>query len=312
MRSPEILQTRMGLEDCRRIAVVAHDRGGAEVVADIARSLAVETRYVSAGPARGVFDDVLPHRTEVPLPEALAWADAVIVTTGWQTDWELSAQAAAQDQGLRTAVVLDNWVNFSGRFEHHGYSVTPRELWVVDNLAAINAAEAFPEALVRELPWSHYDEVVDRIIAARRERGPRIDGGTRVLFVGENVGEFEKTLGEGADFGFDQFEALAHAGLVLHRRLGDEFILRLRPHPSEDPSMYGPAIAAIPGGAEVSRGDLVDDLSWCDIAIGLSSIALYYAYRTGIPTGTCFPIRGTHYHQSPWGFPSIEQLLAER
>jgi hypothetical protein len=301
----------MGLEDCRRIAIVSHDRGGAEVVADIARSLAVETAYVSAGPARGVFDEALPHRTEVLLPEALIWADTVIVTTGWQTDWELSAQAAAQERGLRTAVVLDNWVNFSGRFQHHGYSVTPRELWVVDDLAARSAAEAFPKALVRELPWNHYDKLVDRITAARRDRQPRMDGRMRVLFVGENVAEFEETLGEGADFGFDQFDALAHAALVLHRQLGDGFVLRVRPHPSEDPSTYGPAIAHISGGAELSGGELFDDLTWCDIAIGLSSIALYYADRSGIPTGTSSPIRGTGYHQSPWGFPSVEQLLGE-
>lgn len=302
----------MGLEACHRIAIVAHDRGGAEVVADIARSLTVETTYVSAGPARGVFDDVLPHRTEVPLSEALVWADVLIVTTGWQTDWELSALAAAQEQGLRAAVVLDNWVNIAGRFQHHGLTVTPRELWVVDDLAARYAADVYPEALVRPLPWNHYDEVVVDITAARRDREPRTDGRVRVLFLGENVGEFEETLGEGADFGFDQFEALVHAWLVLHRQFGDGFALRVRPHPSEDPSTYGPAIAGISGGAELSGGDLVDDLSWCDIAIGLSSIALYYAHRAGIPTGTSFPIRPTQYHESPWGFPSIEQLLAER
>lgn len=308
MRGAEILRAHLELGDCQKILIVSHDRGGAEVVADIATYLDHEVHYVSAGPARQVFQGRFPSRREVTLVEGLTWADAVIVTTGWQTDWEISAKSAAQDLGLRTAVVLDNWVNFAGRFRHHGYEITPRELWVVDELAARTASETFPKALVRQLPWSHYDSVVESIVAAREHRTPSRDAGLRVLFVGENVGEFEESSGEDADFGFDQFDALSHLGTVLDKSLGKGYALRVRPHPSEDLLSYVPTMTGLGDSVELSTRDLMEDLAWCDIAVGLSSIALYYASRAGIPTYTCFPVPESAYHTSPWAFPGVEEL----
>jgi hypothetical protein len=309
VKSFDVWLSRLGLADCKRVVIVAHDRGGAEVAANVASNLDTEIRYVTAGPARNLFDGLLPKRREVALTEGLAWAEIAIVTTGWQTQWEVSALAIAQAQGLRTAVVLDNWVNFAGRFQHHGYDVIPRELWVVDDLAARRAAAAFPSAVIHELPWSHYDTVVERIVVSRRNRVYMEGAPMRVLFVGENVGDFEGTLDEQAPFGFDQFEALLHLGRVLIERLGTGFVIRVRPHPSENPASYGPALSQIDGSVHLSSSDLIDDLSWCDVAVGLSSIALYYASRSGIPTATCFPITDSAYHQSPWEFPRIEEFM---
>ena len=309
MRAAKTLRDLMELPETGRFVVVAHDRGGAEVISDFAPHLGGEARFVTAGPARGVFDAVLPDRLEVSLADGLDWADTAIIGTGWQTDWELSAEARAQDCDLRTAVVLDNWVNFRGRFQHHGLEVTPSELWVVDELAARTASVTFPAACVRVLPWSHYDAVVDEIQRARRAHPRVTDQVTRVLFVGENVSEFASTVGGGGEFGFSQFDALTHLAGLLEERLDGRFLLRIRPHPSERSASYAPALRRLPGHASISSGSLVEDLTWCDWAVGLSSIALYFADRSGTPTYTCFPFQDSPYHHSPWGFPTIEEAL---
>jgi hypothetical protein len=184
-RSSKSLRRELALTNSSRVLVVCHDRGGAEVIADFVTELGAETWFVTAGPARNVFAEAFLERVEVNLEKGLAWADTVIVATGWQTDWEISAQAAAQSRGLRTAVVLDNWVNFSGRFNHHGYAIEPIELWVVDTLAAQQAEEVFPESITRVLPWSHYDQMVNKIILARAGRPAGEAGRLRVLFLGE-------------------------------------------------------------------------------------------------------------------------------
>jgi hypothetical protein len=296
----------MGISAAQRFLVVAHDRGGAEVIADFLPSLGGEVRLLIDGPARDVLPPELVGAGAESLSAGIAWADTIILSTGWQTDWELAALRAALDSGRRTVTVLDNWVNFAGRFAHHGLHVEPGELWVVDSLAARIAAEEFPEAVVRVLPWNHYSAVVADMVAARAGRPEPSGGPTRILFIGENVGEFAQTLAGEADFGFSQFDALAHLGEVLHRRLGAEVTLRVRPHPSEDPQRYRDVIDVLPVPTELSHGSLLDDVAWCDWAVGLSSIALYYASQSGVPTYTCFPTAGSEYHRSPWGFPTVE------
>ena len=310
-RSRESLRGKLALTNSSRFLVVSHDRGGAEVIADFVTGLGAETRFVTGGPARNVFAAAFPERVEVSLEKGLDWADTVIVATGWQTDWELSAQAAAQSRGLRTAVVLDNWVNFSGRFNHHGYAIEPIELWVVDALAAQKAEEVFPESITRVLPWSHYDVVVNRIILARAGRTEGVNGRLRVLFLGENVEGFEATFDQKQDFGFSQFDALAYVDRVLSDRKVRGLDLRLRPHPSEKPERYQNVITSLACHTKLSQSDLITDLAWCDIAVGLSSIALYYASRAGVLTCTCFPVGHSDYHASPWGFPTLVALLDE-
>lgn len=310
-RSSESLRGKLALTNSHRFLVVSHDRGGAEVISDFVTELGAETWFVTAGPARNVFAVAFLDRVEVDLVRGLNWADTVIVATGWQTDWEISAQDAAQSRGLRTAVVLDNWVNFSGRFEHHGYAVEPRELWVVDALAAQKAEEAFPESITRILPWSHYDLVVDKIKLARVGRGKEGSERLRVLFLGENVEDFENTLDQNQDFGFNQFDALVYVDRLLRDRKESEVELRLRPHPSEKLERYQKVIPSLTIRTELSQSDLITDLAWCDIAVGLSSIALYFASRAGVPTCTCFPIGQSNYHKSPWAFPTLVELLEE-
>jgi len=290
---------------------VSHDAGGAEVIADFVSELGAETRFATAGPARHIFAEVLPERTEISVEEGLAWADTIIVATGWQTDWEISAQVIAQTRGLRTAVVLDNWVNLDRRFRHHGFNIEPLELWVVDEQAAQNAEDLFPESITRVLPWSHYDRIVNQIILARAGRTEVGDERLRVLFLGENVQDFEAALDQSQPFGFSQFDALAYVDKVLNDRVTHGIDLRLRPHPSEKPEQYQNAVTNLTRQIELSQSDLISDLTWCDIAVGLSSIALYYASRAGIPTCTCFPVNYTDYHLSPWGFPTLVEILDE-
>ena len=290
---------------------MSHDAGGAEVLSDFVSELGAETRFATAGPARHIFDEVLPERTEISVEEGLVWADTVIVATGWQTDWEISAQVIAQTRGLRTAVVLDNWVNLDRRFRHHGFNIEPLELWVVDERAAQNAEDLFPESIMRVLPWSHYDRIVNQIILARAGRNKGGDERLRVLFLGENVQDFEATLDQTQPFGFSQFDALAYVDKVLNDRVTHGIDFRLRPHPSEKPEQYQNAVTNLTRKIELSQSDLITDLTWCDIAVGLSSIALYYASRAGIPTCTCFPVSSTDYHLSPWRFPTLVEILDE-
>lgn len=310
-RSSEYLRAKLALTNSSRILVVSHDRGGAEVIADFATKLGAETWFVTAGPARDVFAEAFPERVEVNLEQGLDWADTVIVATGWQTDWEISAQAAAQSMGLRTIVVLDNWVNFSRRFKHHGFAIEPTELWVVDAPAAQQAEEVFPESITKILPWSHYDQMVDEIILARANRTVGENGRLRVLFLGENVEGFETTFDQSQDFGFNQFDALAYVDRMLSDRYPHGPDLRLRPHPSENPERYQKLISGLSCNAQMSTSNLITDLAWCDIAVGLSSIALYFASRAGVPTCTCFPAGQSNYHVSPWGFPTLVALLDE-
>jgi hypothetical protein len=102
-----------------------------------------------------------------------------------------------------------------------------------------------------------------------------------VLFLGENVQDFEATFDQTQSFGFSQFDALAYVDKVLNDRVTHGIDFRLRPHPSEEPKQYQNAVTNLTRYIELSQSDLITDLTWCDMTVGLSSIALYYSSRAG-------------------------------
>ena len=82
-----------------RIAIVAHDAGGAEILASYVHRLPLqEQRHCLlslGGPAAGVFARRLPQIRAVPLEQAIGEADRVLGGSGWQSDLELRAIALA-------------------------------------------------------------------------------------------------------------------------------------------------------------------------------------------------------------------------
>jgi len=276
------------------IAVVAHDAGAANLIMAWLDAYPMEAlRFSLSGPALRRFSSRFPSLKSQPLVSVLSGA-AVLVsgTSGPASDLEHQARQMARGLGVPSIGVLDHWVNYVARFERNGSQCLPDELWVVDPQALSIARTCFSNTSIVEQP-NHYLEGICREVARRkREASPQ----RRILYVLEPM---RSDWGR-PDEGSGEFQALAHfisSWATLGLRTADTLV-RLRPHPSDDPARYASWIEhQRAAGYQVELDpstELVDALAWSDWVVGCESYALVIALTCG---------RRVHTSLPPWAPP---------
>ena len=282
----------------RRILAVAHDAGGANILASIASKYqsSFSWHVAVAGPAAGVFSDVKFLSGDdciEPAQDSLAFVidrvspDMVLTGTGWQTRIELAAIGVARNRGIAVASYLDHWTNFRERFgdPQHWLDNLPDFVLVGDHYAYDRACEdGFPRArlMAVENPylesfWQGFD---------RREETERV-GQKRILFLSEPV----QVTFPGQDVPMEQraspeFALVAGLARLVAGPLAGHARLAIRLHPSEPDGKYDGARALLAAAnAEVHSAFAVPlrvDLERTDVAIGIGSMALLAAIAAGV------------------------------
>lgn len=258
----------------RPVAAVCHDAGGANIIlawvrADGGRGWRVHL----AGPAAALAAGRLGEASVCATVEQALDGSAMLVSgTGWASDLEHVARAAARSRGLRTVAVLDHWVNYRERFERNGETVVPDELWVTDDIALAEARRVFPGATLLEVPNAYMEAQIAAL-------GPVPEAtAADLVYVLEparsdwgrgRAGEFQAL-----DYFFARFRSLP---VPRGTRV------RLRPHPSDPPGKYDAWLGAACGSAVVldSARDLSASLSTARWVVGCESVALVIALRAG-------------------------------
>lgn len=279
-----------------RTAIVAHDAGGAEILASYVRRLDPGVRqrcvFTLEGPALKVFARKLPQVQSVALEQSLAVADHALCGSGWQSGLELQAIALARAQGKPSAVFLDHWVNYRERFERNGVTVLPDEIWVGDVIALERARAELPQLPARLVDNPYFLDLREAL-AARPPRQPAPDGLT-VLFVCEPVREH--ALGQHGNerhWGYTEEEALRY--FLDHLDAIPRPVARIivRPHPAEPAGKYEPVLRQYRLPTEMSTNpDLLDDVAASDWAAGCNSMALVVALIAGRRALCCIPPGG--------------------
>jgi hypothetical protein len=253
-------------------AVVCHDAGACNVILPWLDDAGRGLRAVMQGPALPLFRARYARRPLCALAKAIAGAELVLTGTGWASDLEHRARALARAQGVRSAALLDHWVNYRERFERGGEVIWPDEFWVTDE-----EAEAIARRLFKGAPIRRYANPYLQSQAALIPREVPAAGG--VLYVLEPAR---------SDWGRDrpgEFQAL---DVFIARRgelgIGAEVPIRLRPHPSDPPGKYDAWIAAQRGASDVAldrHANLHEAISAARWVVGLESMALVLALMAG-------------------------------
>lgn len=275
------------------IAIVAHDAGGAEILASYVAHVRPDCVFALEGPAVKVFERRLGCITSVPMIDAVSQADWLLAGTGWQSDIEWRAFGHARTVGKRSVAFLDHWVNFRARFVRGGRQHLPDEIWVGDEMALREARVCFPGMPIEVVP-NHYFEDVRRDIAARSAAHLRRAAGLDVLFVSEPVREHgQQRFNNELRWGYTEFDALRY--LLNHLDLLGDPVRRVtvRPHPAEPPDKYDWVTAefgahVVPGG----RRPLFDEIADSDVVAGCESMAMVVALVAGRRVVCCIPPGG--------------------
>lgn len=212
------------------IAVVCHDAGAANIVlAEMKAAPELKFLPVMQGPAAKLWvQNGLKESALLTLDNALFTARSVLTGTGWATDLEHDARKRAVHLGLTSVAVIDHWVNYAARFERHGESVLPDELWVTDTYALDIAAAYFQGHCIRLLPNRYLQSEVSHIAPLSASTTGQL------LYVLEPLrfswqGCRQPAEFEVLDFFVRNLSKVASTGSLQ---------IRLRPHPSDADGKY--------------------------------------------------------------------------
>lgn len=266
------------------VAVVCHDAGAANVIlAEIQACPEIQCLPVMEGPSINLWQAAGKDTSDlVSLEDALSIAASLLTGTSWASDLEHEARQRARQLGLRSAAVIDHWVNYASRFIRNGDIVQPDEFWVTDSYAFEIASKAFPGTSIRKIPNLYLQNQVDEIAAFGPPRSAN-----RVLYVLEPVrftwpgckqpGEFEA---------LDYF--VENLGKLMNPLTAQ---LKLRPHPSDATGKYDAWLrahthldTAIDNSRSLSQA--ISEAGW---VAGCESMALVVALAAGRKTVATLP-----------------------
>jgi hypothetical protein len=277
-------------------AIVAHDAGGAEILASHVRRLPpgeqARCLFALEGPALQVFARKLPQARPVPLEDAIGRADRLLCGTGWQSELELRAIALARAQGKPSAAFHDHWVNYRARFVRGERTVLPDEVWVGDALALERARAELPEVPSRLVDNPYFVELREQL-AARPVVHSGGDG-LSVLFLCEPVREHAlRQHGNERHWGYTEEEALAYFLDHVDALPGPVKRIVVRPHPAEAPGKYDAVIARWTLPIALStQADVLEDILASDWVVGCNTVAMVTALVAGRQALCCIPPGG--------------------
>ena len=283
------------------VCVVAHDAGGANLVAAWAleRRDSVRFTFVLSGPALRLFEATLgPVKVEALENLRSLPPNSTLLVCATSRDWRpvVSAVELARELGIRSAAYLDHWMNYPLRFGGGDawQANLPDEVWVADRYAwDIALREGFPASKLRLKGNPYLDQLAQRVRHVRnaRERQERV-----LLYVTEPIAELLIAQGRLADeYGYTEFSLLDEVLTAVQQSSGAVARVIIRPHPSESAQKYAEVIARHRGTVPVSvswEPDLAADLAQASVTVGAHSMALVAAMAAGLKAVSYIPENG--------------------
>ena len=224
----------MPFRNKKNIAVVCHDAGSANIIiANLLDTGRSDWLSYMRGPAERLWKAAYPEEaTGDSLDKTLENADFLISGTGWTSDIEHDARKLARSLGIRSAAVIDHWVNYPERFIRDGEEVWPDEFWVTDDYAMEIAQRTFLNQTVLKVPNHYIEKQLLKITTLSKTDDPEL------LYVLEPIrSHWGKNIS-------GEFQALDYFVSCLPQlELPSSTLIRMRPHPSDSPGKYNKWIA---------------------------------------------------------------------
>jgi hypothetical protein len=294
--------------------IVAHDAGGAEVLASYVARNGLACRFVLVGPAIRVFERRLGLVVSMSLEAALAECDDVLCGTSWQSDLEWTAIAAARAAGKPSTAFIDHWGHYRERFIRQGVECLPDEIWVGDSLAETLARTCFPAVKISLVPNPYFEDIRDQVSALQSAAVPVVEAsGLCVLFVCEPLSEHGlREFGNERHWGYTEFDALRYFFANMHV-LGQNITrFVIRPHPSEPEGKYLEIVREFGEMVRIGGGEtLLAEVVACDVVVGCESMAMVVGLLAGRRVISCIPPGGKACELPQAEIESMQKLLKQ-
>lgn len=258
----------------KKIAVVCHDAGGAEIISSWLKTNSVEFYAYLEGPALDIFKKKFKNIIFNDLDTMIKDSDWLLCGTSWQSDIENIAIEISKFYKKKSISFLDHWVNYKERFAYKDTYIFPDEIWVGDSIAKAIADSTFADIEIKEMKNEYLIEMQKQL---KNLEEPKRTGIKHALYVCEPIREPAKIqYGDENYFKYDEESALKFFLDNLDLLNIDNIILR--PHPSERTEKYlwAKSYSQIPLNIS-SSFDLLEDIKNSDLVVGCESMAMVIA-----------------------------------
>ena len=224
------------IKHTRKIGVVCHDAGGAEILSSYIKQNNINSNYCLDGPAIDIFKkigNILVNNLEAVINNS----DLILCGTSWQSDLEWNAIYKA-NKVRKTISIIDHWVNYRGRYMRNGLINYPTEIWVCDSYAYKIATEIFPSIVIKKIINPYLLDI--KIDWHNLKNMNKInDSKNDVLFISDNIkNSLQKQYGNGNYWGYtdsDSFSFMMSHIEKIHPKITN---VSIRLHPSENVNNY--------------------------------------------------------------------------
>ena len=279
------------------VGIVAHDAGGAEILASWVEKTGKNFVPILEGPAKDIFEAKnLGSRQEYTVIESLSHVDWVLTGTSWGSELEYEAIGFCNKSDKYVVAYLDHWTNYRERFVRRAVTHLPNEIWVADEHALSIANTEFPEVGKIRLAGNPYLEAAcAQIKRLSKQRSLRLDEKS-VLYLCENTSHHSLRYHGSPDYwGYTETDAIRFF-LDSIDRLGINNIARItvRPHPSECVQKYHFLYSDYPSlPIEVTRtNSMMFEIARHWWVIGCNTMGMVVALMNGNKVLTCVPPAG--------------------
>jgi hypothetical protein len=270
----------------KKILVVCHDAGAAEVVSAYVKEHSKKFNFVClvAGPAIKVFKRKSLFKLAISLTQAnklLTTKGAVsfvLTGTGWGSPLELDAIKLAKKHGIKTVAYLEHWVNLRERFSY------PNKMWkqnLPDEFWAGNKyTKALAEKFIKQIPCKlvpnlYYKEMRKEYQKVKKQV---IGKARNILFVSQPIKVGRGPKNHDHLFKFSEFDVLESIlNYASDKELNNAVVIGY--HPSEKKDKFRQLIKKYSGEVTIIKesGSRLKDIAEARAIVGISSTILVIA-----------------------------------
>jgi len=275
----------------KKILVICHDAGGAEIISAYLKANGEEYNLVCyvAGPAKEIFqrknikakflssDKSSSTASEILLKHPNI--DALLSGTGWGS-FELNFLRKAKLRRIKKICYLDHWGNYRERFGYpkkNWKQNLPDELWVGDKYAWSIAKKSFKNMPIKLVPNLYFKEIKQRYKKIRKEI--QSSSGC-ILFFSEPRGTFQNHFTDKKTLQLTEFDVLDRLlSYLAKRKIKNKIIIS--PHPSERKDKYNDILSRYSGKLKIiqpNNKDVLRDIARASLVIGTEGMILVIAH----------------------------------
>jgi len=300
--------------DKKKILVVSHDAGGAEIIsAWILKNPQNTYTYLLQGPAVKVFQRRNPKLTVIDEKEANdklkeSCFNIVLTGTSWESDLENNLIQKAKSSKITSISYLDHWVNHRERFgfpKQEWKNMLPSYIWCGDD-ECLNICKQleFPEEKLALVPNEYFNEVIEEAQKNNTKEEP-----DSILYLCEPIQDHMiKQHNDAFHLGYTEFTAIDYFFSQINKLSKNPQRITIRQHPQERPGKYQDTIDKYKSKYQisVSSGETLDnEIQLHANIVGCSTMALVIGVLLKKKTFSTIPPGGT---PSPLPFNQITYL----